>query len=647
MLAKKSFFLSKKKEAEKQKSQSNFYSLEAQISKFRAQSELRNWSISFDVDLPGIACVQNSQHESEIVLYDKRCLQCSCSDFLSQEINSCLHIEALKRLWAETNQEDLNWIKKIFGHSQVNFVCFDPVKQEYFLSHQSSSEFISSLPNYGFQLEKGKLILSNMELLLSSISNLDLKVSPVFKNLLSVLERQKHHISAHIPTKQEIDDLVNNSLSLYAYQYEAIEFLSRAERAILALPMGYGKTLVSILTSDLLNVKRILVVSPSTIKNYWDQEYEIFTGRKFSVWDSKNDISFSENEVIVSYELLQRNVESFPNNWDLIIVDEVQRIRNADSKVWAAVDRLSSRYAFALSGTLIENGIQDLLAIVKFLRPKYFSPEWKFYSRFCDTEGPKVLGLRNSEELQKLLSEFLFRAPESLADVKLPNIMHYVIPVSLNSQQLEYHNNYYQQAKILLSRSFEKQLSLGERAKLNALLLKSRQACNSAKLIAKDSQEIGQKYIQSFELIQKLIEKNEKIVVYSEWIESLSLLEDLIQKEKIQYLKLFGKVKSSQTRLKMVKEFVSNPDKKIFLSTDSGGYGLDGLQLAASHVIHLELPWNPGKLDQRNGRLARLLQKAPEVKAYYFVAQDSVEEMVQKANERKRKIRFQVLGNLK
>lgn len=647
MLAKKSFFLSKKKEAEKQKSQSNFYSLEAQISKFRAQSELRNWSISFDVDLPGIACVQNSQHESEIVLYDKRCLQCSCSDFLSQEINSCLHIEALKRLWAETNQEELNWIKKIFGHSQVNFVCFDPVKQEYFLSHQSSSEFISSLPNYGFQLEKGKLILSNMELFLSSISSLDLKISPVFKNLLSVLEQQKHSVSAHIPTKQEIDDLVNNSLSLYAYQYEAIEFLSRAERAILALPMGYGKTLVSILTSHLLNVKRILVVSPSTIKNYWDQEYEIFTGRKFSVWDSKNDISFSENEVIVSYELLQRNVESFPNNWDLIIVDEVQRIRNADSKVWAAVDRLSSRYAFALSGTLIENGIQDLLAIVKFLRPKYFSPEWKFYSRFCDTEGPKVLGLRNSEELQKLLSEFLFRAPESLADVKLPNIMHYVIPVSLNSQQLEYHNNYYQQAKILLSRSFEKQLSFGERAKLNALLLKSRQACNSAKLIAKDSQEIGQKYIQSFELIQKLIEKNEKIVVYSEWIESLTLLEDLIQKEKIQYLKLFGKVKSSQTRLKMVKEFVSNPDKKIFLSTDSGGYGLDGLQLAASHVIHLELPWNPGKLDQRNGRLARLLQKAPEVKAYYFVAQDSVEEMVQKANERKRKIRFQVLGDLK
>lgn len=647
MLAKKSFFLSKKKEAEKQKSQSNFYSLEAQISKFRAQSELRNWSISFDVDLPGIACVQNSQHESEIVLYDKRCLQCSCSDFLSQEINSCLHIEALKRLWAETNQEELNWIKKIFGHSQVNFVCFDPVKQEYFLSHQSSSEFISSLPNYGFQLEKGKLILSNMELFLSSISSLDLKISPVFKNLLSVLEQQKHSVSAHIPTKQEIDDLVNNSLSLYAYQYEAIEFLSRAERAILALPMGYGKTLVSILTSHLLNVKRILVVSPSTIKNYWDQEYEIFTGRKFSVWDSKNDISFSENEVIVSYELLQRNVESFPNNWDLIIVDEVQRIRNADSKVWAAVDRLSSRYAFALSGTLIENGIQDLLAIVKFLRPKYFSPEWKFYSRFCDTEGPKVLGLRNSEELQKLLSEFLFRAPESLADVKLPNIMHYVIPVSLNSQQLEYHNNYYQQAKILLSRSFEKQLSFGERAKLNALLLKSRQACNSAKLIAKDSQEIGQKYIQSFELIQKLIEKNEKIVVYSEWIESLTLLEDLIQKEKIQYLKLFGKVKSSQTRLKMVKEFVSNPDKKIFLSTDSGGYGLDGLQLAASHVIHLELPWNPGKLDQRNGRLARLLQKAPEVKAYYFVAQDSVEEMVQKANERKRKIRFQVLGESK
>lgn len=647
MLAKKSFFLSKKKEAEKQKSQSNFYSLEAQISKFRAQSELRNWSISFDVDLPGIACVQNSQHESEIVLYDKRCLQCSCSDFLSQEINSCLHVEALKRLWAETNQEELNWIKKIFGHSQVNFVCFDPVKQEYFLSHQSSSEFISSLPNYGFQLEKGKLILSNMELFLSSISSLDLKISPVFKNLLSVLERQKHPVSAHIPTKQEIDALVNNSLSLYAYQYEAIEFLSRAERAILALPMGYGKTLVSILTSHLLNVKRILVVSPSTIKNYWNQEYEIFTGRKFSVWDSKNDISFSENEVIVSYELLQRNVESFPNNWDLIIVDEVQRIRNADSKVWAAVDRLSSRYAFALSGTLIENGIQDLLAIVKFLRPKYFSPEWKFYSRFCDTEGPKVLGLRNSEELQKLLSEFLFRAPESLADVKLPNIMHYVIPVSLNSQQLEYHNNYYQQAKILLSRSFEKQLSFGERAKLNALLLKSRQACNSAKLIAKDSQEIGQKYIQSFELIQKLIEKNEKIVVYSEWIESLTLLEDLIQKEKIQYLKLFGKVKSSQTRLKMVKEFVSNPDKKIFLSTDSGGYGLDGLQLAANHVIHLELPWNPGKLDQRNGRLARLLQKASEVKAYYFVAQDSVEEMVQKANERKRKIRFQVLGDLK
>ena len=175
------------------------------------------------------------------------------------------------------------------------------------------------------------------------------------------------------------------------------------------------------------------------------------------------------------------------------------------------------------------------------------------------------------------------------------------------------------------------------------MLLKSRQACNSAKLIFPNSKEIGQKYSQAMKLIQNLISQNKKIVVYSEWIESLALLETLLNSNQIGYLKLTGKVKSN-TRIKLVEEFITNPEKKIFLSTDAGGYGLDGLQLASSHVIHLELPWNPGKLDQRNGRVRRLLQKATEVQAYYLVAENSVEEKVQKANERRRKIRFQVLG---
>jgi SNF2 family DNA or RNA helicase len=646
MSTQRTFSLSKNKESEKQKNQTDFYSFEAQLAKFRFQAESRIWKIFFDSELPGLACVENSQQETEVVLYDKRCLQCSCEEFLNQELNSCLHIEALKRLWRETKQEDLNWIKNVFGHSQVNFLCYDTVKHCFFHSFKSSPEFIASCRKIGLCPEKEILVLTDLKKLLCTIDKLEVQISPIFRHLILQLKAGINKPSPVIPSREAIKSLIDNKLSLYEYQYEAIQFLGQAERAILALPMGYGKTLVSILASHLLGLKRILVISPATIKNYWQTEYEKFTGRKFDVWDAKKDINDCSNNVILSYELLQRNIDSIPKNWDLVIVDEVQRIRNDESKIWAAVNKLSSRYAFALSGTVIENGIQDLLSIVRWLYPKYFSPEWKFYSRFCDTEGPKVLGLRNSEDLQQLLSTFLFRAPETLSDVKLPNIKHQVIQFKLNIEQANYHDDYYQQAKILLSKSFEKQLTFGERTKLNALLLKARQACNSAKLIFPESKEVGQKYPEVFKLIQKIIERQEKIVVYSEWIESLMLLEEFLIKEKIDYLKLIGKVKSNK-RLKLVADFISNSQKKLFISTDAGGYGLDGLQLAANNVIHLELPWNPGKLDQRNGRLQRLLQKAPEVRAYYFVAQDSIEELVQKSNERKRKIRFQVLGELK
>jgi len=197
-------------------------------------------------------------------------------------------------------------------------------------------------------------------------------------------------------------------------------------------------------------------------------------------------------------------------------------------------------------------------------------------------------------------------------------------------------------ARPLIAKSINYPLTLGERNKLNSLLTLARMAITDARLIKKDSAESSRmKKIQ--EKIKEIALRKEKVVVYSEWIKSLQLIEPFLIQEKIPYV-CFNGTLSAKLRNKELKRFIEDKTIKVFLSTDSGGLGLDGLQFVCHNVIHVEKLWNPMKIDQRNGRLVRTLQKSDHVNIFEFFSGSEVEVMIDDASERKHAIIADILS---
>jgi SNF2 family DNA or RNA helicase len=198
---------------------------------------------------------------------------------------------------------------------------------------------------------------------------------------------------------------------------------------------------------------------------------------------------------------------------------------------------------------------------------------------------------------------------------------------NVQSQVHEYNLN---GAKILLAKSMNKPLTFSEKAILNSYLLKARRAVKDGRLVG--GKNPGERVKKVVEIINEITKEGKKIVVYSEWIDTLKLIKEELRDT--EYVEFTGNV-PNKLRAKNLGRFILEDNVKVFLSTDSGGLGVDGLQLASHHVIHMEDLWNPMKMEQRNGRLVRMLQSSDVVYVHRFTSESGVEEMLTNANNRK------------
>jgi SNF2 family DNA or RNA helicase len=205
----------------------------------------------------------------------------------------------------------------------------------------------------------------------------------------------------------------------------------------------------------------------------------------------------------------------------------------------------------------------------------------------------------------------------------------------MDAAQHAEHDPALEAAKILLSKSAQYPLTFKEKAMLNGLLQKCRRAASDSRLVGGDKKSDRFQKIEN--LILEKVKQGEKVVVYSEWIDCLNLLASCLAQAGIKYVHFTGQL-TDKAKNKNLEDFISEPEIQVFLSTDSGGLGVDGLQLAAKTVIHVEDIWNPAKLDQRNGRLVRALQMAEFVDIYYFDSHSGIEEMLKANKEGKYRI---------
>jgi SNF2 family DNA or RNA helicase len=307
---------------------------------------------------------------------------------------------------------------------------------------------------------------------------------------------------------------------------------------------------------------------------------------------------------------------------DLIILDEAQRIKNFETKTAEAVKSLPRQHALVLTGTPLENKLEDVYSIVQFLDPELLSPLWKFAAdHFLLSRYKKrqILGYRNLEKLHKKLQPLVIRRRKEEVLDDLPEQIVNDYYLELHETQAEIHAGYSQSLLPLLNKKFFTPMDL---RKIQVLLLKMRQVCDSTHLIDRET-HISPKLDELASILDELVVENKrKVVIFSEWTTMTFLIGKHLSRVGIPFVELSGRVPVKK-RQALIDEFSTNPDCKVFLSTDAGGTGLN-LQ-AADSVVNFEIPWNPAKLNQRIGRVNRIGQQSSCVNVINLICKSSIE----------------------
>ncbi len=445
------------------------------------------------------------------------------------------------------------------------------------------------------------------------------------KRLFQVATEIREDPAAH-PLRREL-----LKAELLPYQMDGVAFAVGAGRAILADDMGLGKTIQGIGVAELLaqlaDIRRVLVVCPASLKSQWRSEIARFCDRSCQVVLGSADerVAQYENDTfftICNYEQILRDNPTIARiPWDLIILDEGQRIKNWESKTSRLVKSLSSPFALVLSGTPLENRLEELYTVVGFIDDRRLGPVYRFFNRHrvVDDRG-KVLGYRNLDQLRESLKPILLRRTRGTVMQELPERTNEIVRIRPTEEQFYMSNEHVARAAQIAAKKFLTEMDL---LRLQKHLLMARMSANSTFLVDKEEPGYSSKLDRLAELLEQLAEaEDRKIVLFSEWTTMLGLIEPILKKLDLEFVRLDGSVPQKK-RQELVHRFQNDPDCRLFIMTNAGSTGLN-LQ-SANTVINVELPWNPAVLEQRIARAHRMGQQQP-VHVYLLVTEDTIEE---------------------
>ncbi len=425
---------------------------------------------------------------------------------------------------------------------------------------------------------------------------------------------------------------------LYDYQVRGALFLACRGRSILGDDMGLGKTVQTLAAVELLarerGVGRVLVVAPASVKYQWESEIRRFTPRAVQVVDGSPDerkAQYAEPTFyrLVNYEQVVRDRELL-NAWqpDVVVLDEAQRIKNWEAKTSREVKKLKSRYAMILTGTPLENKLEELYSIVQFVDERRFGPAFQFLHdhRIVDAAG-NLTGYRNLDRIRDKLAPIFLRRTRGEVLTQLPPRTDSTITVELSPAQ----RTPYDEQKTLLARLVSKPyLTDLDRKRVLACLVNLRMLCDSTFLFDKLTRH-APKLDEFRELAPELTAGGHKAVVFSQWEVMADEAALVLTAAGVGHTVLHGGL-SGKERKSVLERFRTDPGCAVLLSTDAGGVGLN-LQVADT-VVNLELPWNPAVLEQRIARVHRLGQDRP-VRVVNFVTRNTIEDRVLKALDTK------------
>lgn len=435
---------------------------------------------------------------------------------------------------------------------------------------------------------------------------------------------------------------------LRGYQNEGVHWLERLRcmylNGILADDMGLGKTLQAItaITQDVKkNPKsRSLIICPTSLLYNWKEELNKFNPKlKAVVIDGipsqrkkMLDSIDGYHVLITSYTLLQKDIEIYLDTFfTYAILDEAQHIKNRGTRNAKSVKMIRAAHRLILTGTPIENSLDELWSLFDFLMPGFLSTYERFIEKFVRITGDKHL--KNMQYLKQKVSPFILRRMKSDVLHDLPAVSEIVYHCQLSKVQKELYISYAKSARDELVKLVERDGFEKVHIHVLATLTRLKQICCHPAIFAKEKAEPedSSKYEMLLELLQTLVEGGHKTVIFSQYTKMLKIMREDFEHKGIKFSYLDG---SSKNRMQIVDQFNNDPEIPVFLvSLKAGGTGLN--LVGADTVIHYDLWWNPAVENQATDRVHRMGQKK-SVSAYKLITLNTIEEKIVQMQKRKK-----------
>ncbi|TWT73959.1 DEAD/DEAH box helicase [Allorhodopirellula solitaria] len=461
----------------------------------------------------------------------------------------------------------------------------------------------------------------------------------------------------------EIDYTIPSTLTtdLRDYQREGFEWMARLSQwgagACLADDMGLGKTIQTLALllhrangptgssktrgrksnrAATHSIGPALVVAPTSVGFNWASEINRYaptlTPHLFGPGDRAEMLHGlgPRDVVICSYGLLHQEAEKLhAQNWHTIVLDEAQAIKNADTRRSEAAMKLTSDFRLILTGTPMENHLGELWNLFQFINPGLLGSRDSFNQKFAipierdnDNEARRYL--------KKLIQPFILRRTKSQVLDELPSRTEITLQVELSDEETAMYEALRRKAVKNLEDTNDDDRPT--HIKILAELMRLRRFCCHPDLVTPNAGIPATKLALFNETISELLEGNHKVLVFSQFVDHLSILKAELDQRGISYQYLDGSTPAAQ-RKKRVEAFQAGEGDVFLISLKAGGVGLN--LTAADYVMHMDPWWNPAVEDQASDRAHRLGQQRP-VTIYRFITTDTVEERILQLHSQKR-----------
>jgi superfamily II DNA or RNA helicase len=573
---------------------------------------------------------------------------CDCPDFEANRLHTCKHVERA-RVWLAAPGSRLPRAHRRAAEAPRIYLHFGEVVEPRLFGHPAGrgSRTVSGafdqngVPLRPLAADEGELRRA-----------LDAFGRWVEPQALQWLDRRRER-RPDLPDGDFHRLLPPLGLTPYPYQWEGAAFLARAGRALLADEMGLGKTVQAIVAAAALRrasrpAASVTVVCPASLRGGWQDEIGRCLGEKTvllegSSIDRARTIASRPPWLVTHYEQVlrdRRHHEADPP--DLLIIDEAQRAKGLRTRTARVLKAIGSRYVFALTGTPLENRLEEAYAIAQLIDQRLLPPLWQIdRDHFVrDEKGRRVVLYRGLGALRsRLAPAFLRRRKEDVA-LDLPDRVRSTALLPMHDAVTATYDDVLAQVARIAAK---KVLLPADLERIQRLLVIARRCCNGPHMLGLDVKDGKVPKLQELEqaLRDLCLGEGRKAVVFSEWTDMTERVVALCDRLRLPAFYLHGGVPVGR-RPALLRAFAAQKGPAVFISTDAGGVGLN-LQ-ASDVVVNLDLPWNPARLEQRIARVHRIGSGRRTIQEILLVTKDSIEERILHLHDTKRNVLANIWG---